>query len=63
MSNFHNPMDYIPPGSSVHRIFQARILEWVANPLGGPPDPGIEARFSILLADSLPTEPPGKPFD
>ena len=56
-------MDYIPPGSSVHRIFQARILEWVANPLGGPPDPGIEARFSILLADSLPTEPPGKPFD
>ena len=25
-----NPMDYSPPGSSVHRIFQARILEWVA---------------------------------
>ena len=24
------PMDYRPPGSSVHRIFQARILEWVA---------------------------------
>ena len=26
------PMDCIPPGSSVHRILQARILEWVAMP-------------------------------
>ena len=25
-----NPMDCNPPGSSVHEIFQARILEWVA---------------------------------
>ena len=25
-----NPMDCSPPGSSVHRILQARILEWVA---------------------------------
>ena len=25
-----NPMDYSSPGSSVHRISQARILEWVA---------------------------------
>ena len=24
-----NPMDCSPPGSSVHGIFQARILEWV----------------------------------
>ena len=32
MSNFCNPMDYSPPGSSVHRILQARILEWVAIP-------------------------------
>ena len=24
-----DPMDYNPPGSSVHGIFQARILEWV----------------------------------
>ena len=23
-----NPMDCSPPDSSVHRIFQARILEW-----------------------------------
>ena len=25
-----DPMDCSPPGSSVHRIFQARILGWVA---------------------------------
>ena len=25
-----NPMDYSPPGSSAHRILQARILQWVA---------------------------------
>ena len=25
-----NPMDYSLPGSSVHGIFQARILEWAA---------------------------------
>ena len=25
-----NPMDCSPPGSSVHGIFQARILQWVA---------------------------------
>ena len=27
---FCNPMDCSPPGSSVHGIFQAKILEWVA---------------------------------
>ena len=27
-----NSMDCHPPGSSVHRILQARILEWVAIP-------------------------------
>ena len=26
---FCNPMDYSPPGFSVHGILQARILEWV----------------------------------
>ena len=27
-----DPMDCSPPGSSVHGIFQVRILEWVATP-------------------------------
>ena len=26
----HNAMDCSPPGSSVHGIFQARVLEWGA---------------------------------
>ena len=55
-------MDYSPPGSSVHGILQARILEWVACPPPGDIlDPGIKPRYPALWADSLPFEPPGKP--
>ena len=37
------PMNYSLPGSSVHEILQARILEWVAISYSGDlPDPGIE---------------------
>ena len=25
----HDPLDCSPPGSSIHGIFQARVLEWV----------------------------------
>ena len=25
-----DPMDYSPPGSSIHGVFQARVLEWGA---------------------------------
>ena len=28
----YDPMDCSPPGSSVHGILQARILEWLAMP-------------------------------
>ena len=31
-SNYSDPMNSSPPGSSVHGIFQARVLEWVAVP-------------------------------
>ena len=35
------PMDCSQPGSSIHRIFQARILEWVAiSSSGGSSGPG-----------------------
>ena len=27
-----DPMDCSPPGSSIHGIFQARVLEWVPLP-------------------------------
>ena len=57
-----DPMDYSPPGSSVHGIFQARILEWVVISFPGDlPHPGIEPRSPALQGDSLPSEPPGKP--
>ena len=38
-----DPMNYSSPGSSVHGIFQARILEWVAISFSRDlPVPGIE---------------------
>ena len=43
-------------------ILQARILEWVAMPPSrDPPNPGIKPRSPTLQADSLLSEPPGKP--
>ena len=55
-------MDWSSPGSSVHRILQARILEWVAMPSSrGSSNPGIKPRSPALQADSLPAEPQGKP--
>ena len=43
MSYSRNPMDCSPPGSSVHGILQARILEWVAMSFSRDlPDPGIK---------------------
>ena len=57
-----DPMDCRPPGCSVHRIFQARILDWVAISF---------SRWSSWLRDwtqvsclagrFFTTEPPGKP--
>ena len=57
-----DPRDCSPSGSSVHGILQGRILEWEAIPFSrGLPDPGIERSSPILQAESLPSEPPGKP--
>ena len=51
------------PGSSIHGILQARILEWVAILFSrGTSNPWIKPRSPILQADSLPSDPPGKPF-
>ena len=55
-------MDYSLPGSSVHGIFQARILEWVAFPSSGNiSDPGIEPMSPALAGRFFTTEPSGKP--
>ena len=32
-----DPMDCSPPGSSIHGIFQARVLEWGAIAFSGVP--------------------------
>ena len=55
-------MDCNPSGSSVHGILQARILEWVAVPFSrGYSQPRDEHGSPALQADSLPSEPEGKP--
>ena len=57
-------MDCSLPGSSVHGIFQARILEWVANSFSGDlPDLGVEPmspESPALAGRFFTTEPPGK---
>ena len=54
-------MDYSLPESSVHRILQAKLLEWELPfpPPGDLPNPGIQARSPTLQADTLPYEPQG----
>ena len=54
-------MDCSLPGSSVHGILQARILEFspVLQPFSPPgdlPNPGIKPRSSTLQEDSAPSE-------
>ena len=66
-----SPMVCSPPGSSVHGILQARILEWGAMPSSRDlPDPGrLNLYLSHLLcllhwqAGSLPLAKPGEPHD
>ena len=63
LSDFGDPRDCSPPGSSVHGFLQARFLEWVPSQ-GGLPDPGIEPtslRSPALQADSLLAEPVASP--
>ena len=58
-----DPMDCSLPGSSVHGILQERILEWVAVPFSRDlPNWGIKPTSPTLWADSVPSEPPGKPL-
>ena len=60
-----DPIDCSLPGSSVYRILQARILEWVAMPsFRGPSQPRDRfhvscASFLHWQASSLPLVPPG----
>jgi len=60
-------MDCSLPGSSVHKIFQARILEWVAfSSSRRSSQPGDRIHISYISLpwqeDSLPLTLPGKPL-
>ena len=61
-----DPMDCSLPGSSVHGILQARILEWVAMPSSrGPSRPRNQTPISCSSYSAgrfFTAEPPGKPF-
>ena len=57
-----NPMDSRPPGSSIHGIFQARILEWVAIPSPGHLlTQGSNLHLLHWQANSLPLSHQGSP--
>ena len=55
-------MDYSLPGSSVHGILQARILELPFPSSEDLPDPGIELVPPALAGGFFTIEPPGKPI-
>ena len=61
-----DPKDYSLPGSSVHWIFQAIMLEWIAiSSSRDLPDPGIKPESPVspaLQADSLPLSHLGSPY-
>ena len=65
VSNFYDPMNCSPLGTSVHGILQARIVEQAAiSSSRDLPHPGIEPislASPALQAGSSSTEPPGKP--
>ena len=49
-----DPKDYSPPGSSVHGISQARILEWVAMSFSrGSSQPRDQTFFSCICREIL----------
>ena len=55
-----DPMDCSPPGSSVHGILQARILEWVTTSFSrGTSQPMSWSQSPARQADSLSSETPG----
>ena len=61
-----DPMDRSPQGSSVHGIFQVRILEWVAisssRASSQPRDQTYVSCVSCIAGRFFTTEPPGKPM-
>ena len=53
-----NPVDCSLPGSTVHRLLQARILKWVAMPSSrgsSPPKDGTHISYVSCMADGFST--------
>ena len=57
-----DPADCSPPGSSIHGILQARILEWItiSFPRGSSGSRDGTPGSPALQADALTSEPPGQ---
>ena len=48
--SFFDPMDYSLPGSSIHGIFRARILKWIAISFStGPSQPRDQTWVSYIV--------------
>ena len=54
-----DPMDYSLPGSSVHGIFQARVLEWVAIAFSNAFMHAKSLQSCLTLYDPMDSSPPG----
>ena len=48
-----DPMDCSPPGSSIHGIFQARVLEWGAIAFSGRLRAAAAAAVTSVVSDSV----------
>ena len=55
----HDPMDYSPPGFSIHGIFQARVLEWGAIAFSAA---AKSLQSCPTLCDPIDGSPPGSPI-
>ena len=55
-------MGYSPPGSSVHRILQAKILEWVAISYSRGPSRPRQTLVSFIAGRFFTSDPYGLPF-
>ena len=66
VSTLCNPMDYSPPGSSVHKIFQARVLERAVTSSSGrssQPRDWTQVSCAFCIAGVLiTTKPPGMSY-
>ena len=58
-STLCDPVDHSPPGSSVHGILQARILEWVALSFSNACMHAKSFQWCLTLCDPMDSSPPG----